>query len=34
MELEWSPEPAKIVEWVKDGYDSTAKMMKELGMRD
>jgi D-psicose/D-tagatose/L-ribulose 3-epimerase len=34
MELEWSPEPAKIVEWVRDGYDSTAKMMKELGMRD
>jgi D-psicose/D-tagatose/L-ribulose 3-epimerase len=34
MELEWSPEPAKIVEWVKDGYDSTARMMKELGMRD
>lgn len=34
MELEWSPEPAKIVEWVQDGYNSTAKMMKELGMRD
>jgi D-psicose/D-tagatose/L-ribulose 3-epimerase len=34
MELEWSPEPAKIVEWVKDGHDSTALMMKELGMRD
>jgi D-psicose/D-tagatose/L-ribulose 3-epimerase len=33
MELEWSPEPAKIVEWVKDGYDSTARMMRELGMR-
>ena len=34
MELEWSPEPAKIVEWVQEGYDSTARMMKELGMRD
>lgn len=33
MELEWSPEPAKIVEWVGDGYVSTARMMKELGMR-
>jgi sugar phosphate isomerase/epimerase len=34
MELEWSPEPAKIIEWVRDGYTSTAAMMKELGMRD
>lgn len=34
MELEWSPEPAKIVEWVTEGYTSTARMMKELGMRD
>jgi len=33
MELEWSPEPAKIVEWVRDGHDSTDKMMRELGMR-
>ena len=33
MELEWSPEPAKIVEWVRDGYESTARMMRELGMR-
>lgn len=34
MELEWSPEPAKIVEWVQEGYTSTARMMKELGLRD
>ena len=33
MELEWSPEPAKIVEWVTDGYNSTAQMMRELEMR-
>ncbi len=34
MELEWSPEPAKIVDWVRDGYVSTARMMRELGMRE
>ena len=33
VELEYSPEPAKIVEWVKDAYRSTSKIMGSLGIR-
>ncbi len=33
IELEYSPEPARIVEWVSEAYDSTAKLMREAGLR-
>jgi len=33
IELEYSPEPDKIVEWVKEAYDKTATMMQTLGCR-
>ncbi len=34
VELEWSPEPDKIKEWVKEGYAETAKLMEELKIRN
>ena len=33
IELEYSPEPGKIVDWVTEAYSSTDRMMKELGIR-
>lgn len=33
IELEYSPEPDKIVDWVREAYESTNKMMSELGIR-
>jgi D-psicose/D-tagatose/L-ribulose 3-epimerase len=33
IELEYSPEPAKIVEWVTEAYQSTAKLMDNVGLR-
>ncbi len=33
IELEYSPEPAKIVEWVTEAYTATDKLMREAGMR-
>jgi sugar phosphate isomerase/epimerase len=33
LELEWSPEPGRIREWVGEAYASTATMMDELGVR-
>lgn len=33
LELEWSPEPERILEWVGDAYRSTAQMMSDLGIR-
>jgi sugar phosphate isomerase/epimerase len=33
IELEYSPEPEKIVEWVREAYEKTAAMMAELGVR-
>lgn len=33
IELEYSPEPSKIVEWVKDAYRSTSEIMDSLGVR-
>jgi len=33
IELEYSPEPAKIVDWVKEAYRETDKMMQSLGIR-
>lgn len=33
IELEYSPEPDKIVDWVREAYQSTDKMMSALGIR-
>ncbi|HYO79882.1 MAG TPA: sugar phosphate isomerase/epimerase [Bryobacteraceae bacterium] len=32
IELEYSPEPAKIVEWVKEAYTATDRLMREAGI--
>jgi sugar phosphate isomerase/epimerase len=33
IELEYSPEPDKIVDWVREAYVSTAALMKQAGLR-
>ena len=33
IELEYSPEPDKIVDWVKEAYEKTDEIMQELGCR-
>src|SRR4029079_7373200 len=33
IELEYSPEPARIVEWVEEAYRETDKIMRELNCR-
>jgi hypothetical protein len=33
IELEYSPEPAKIADWVREAYQSTDKIMRALGLR-
>ena len=33
IELEYSPQPEKIVEWVQEAYVETDKIMRELGCR-
>ncbi|MFQ5425581.1 MAG: sugar phosphate isomerase/epimerase family protein [Gaiellales bacterium] len=33
IELEYSPDPDKIVEWTTEAYTETAKIMAELGVR-
>jgi len=33
IELEYSPEPERIVEWVAEAYDQTARIMRDLGCR-
>jgi sugar phosphate isomerase/epimerase len=33
IELEYSPEPARIVEWVKEAYDKTAALLRSAGLR-
>jgi sugar phosphate isomerase/epimerase len=34
IELEYSPDPSKIVEWVEEAYRETAKLMDLVGLRD
>jgi sugar phosphate isomerase/epimerase len=34
IELEYSPDPAKIVEWVQEAYEGTARLMELVGLRD
>lgn len=33
IELEYSPEPGRIVEWVREAYQSSSSMMDALGIR-
>ena len=34
IELEYSPDPDRIVEWVEEAYRETARIMDEIGARD
>jgi sugar phosphate isomerase/epimerase len=33
VELEYSPEPDRIVEWVSEAYESTSALMRTAGLR-
>ncbi|MEY2429248.1 MAG: hypothetical protein QOJ40_2133 [Verrucomicrobiota bacterium] len=33
IELEYAPDPKRIVEWVQEAYDGTAKLMQLVGLR-
>src|SRR5256885_170085 len=33
IELEYSPDPARIVQWVEEAYRETARLMKDTGLR-
>jgi sugar phosphate isomerase/epimerase len=33
IELEYSPEPEKIVEWVREAYQSTDRLLQQVGLR-
>ena len=33
IELEYSPDPDKIVEWVEEAYRETDKLMQQVGLR-
>jgi sugar phosphate isomerase/epimerase len=33
IELEYSPEPSRIVEWVEEAYSQTARLMDLAGLR-
>ncbi len=33
IELEYSPQPDRIVDWVREAYDSTAALMRAAGLR-
>lgn len=34
IELEYPPDPSRIVEWVEEAYTTTAALMREAGLRD
>ena len=34
IELEYAPDPSKIVEWVEEAYHETAKLMDIVGLRN
>ncbi len=34
IELEYAPDPKRIVDWVEEAYVETAKLMSNVGMRD
>jgi sugar phosphate isomerase/epimerase len=33
IELEYSPQPDKIVDWVREAYQATDRLMREAGLR-
>ncbi len=33
IELEYSPDPQRIVEWVREAYEATDRLMREVGLR-
>ena len=33
VELEYSPEPDKIADWVREAFDSTSRLMRQAGLR-
>jgi D-psicose/D-tagatose/L-ribulose 3-epimerase len=33
IELEYSPEPDKIVEWVREAYEATDRLLQQVGLR-
>jgi sugar phosphate isomerase/epimerase len=33
IELEYSPDPECIVEWVEEAYTETARLMDQVGLR-
>ena len=33
IELEYSPEPAKIADWVREAYTATDRLMQAAGLR-
>jgi sugar phosphate isomerase/epimerase len=33
IELEYSPEPSRIVEWVEEAYTATNRLMQQVGLR-
>ena len=33
IELEYSPEPSRIVEWVEEAYHATDRLMQQVGLR-
>lgn len=33
VELEYSPDPERIVEWVREAYDATSRLMRDAGLR-
>jgi sugar phosphate isomerase/epimerase len=33
LELEYSPDPARIVEWVEEAYSATNNLMDQVGLR-
>jgi D-psicose/D-tagatose/L-ribulose 3-epimerase len=34
IELEYSPQPERIVEWVREAYEATAQLLRQAGLRD
>ena len=33
LELEYSPDPARIEDWVREAYQVTARLMAQAGLR-
>ncbi len=34
IELEYSPQPERIVEWVREAYEATDRLMRQVGLRE